>query len=678
MQTYRWDRKLVNGVNMSMSMIFRLSKHPALWMLVLALVLSTLSTAFFHVSPPAEIRAAFAQEPAAGNQLEPPAPIRIAPKALSDRIVEYHMSVQLDPEQKTLQGAQSVTWQNPGGKPVSELYFHMYPNAFQSKRTTFNKESGGKLRSDEMTKDSYGRMDITSIRMEDGLDLSSTLQFVQPDDGNKQDQTLMKVRLPRAVNPGEKTTLKLNFSVQLPYVFARMGYKDDFVMAGQWFPKLAVYEPKGTRGRAEEGWNLHQYHGNSEFYADFGIYNVRIQVPSNYTVAATGFPTKPASDDGKRKTYAFYADDVHDFAWAASPAFVYVEEPFSTPNIPGMKIKLYLDPAHKELKDRYLYAAKRALSKYSEWYGTYPYSTLSIVVPPDGANGAGGMEYPTLITGWAVSEDATGFGLERVIVHEIGHQYWYGMVASNEFEEAWLDEGFTSYAEDLVMESEFGEKPNLPLESSYMTTPAPLKQDAWRYASHSQYADNVYTRGKLVLKGIEDQIGQKQMQRVLRTYFERWRFRHPSTNDFQKTLEDVTKSSWSGYFDQFVYGGLMADYSIDQVHSKKTKQNGETVYEHTVLVRKLGGSYKNVPVQFHFADGSTVERTWEGTDMQVLFTLTSSSPLEWAAIDPEHTLILENKRINNFYQTQIDQKWKVRLHIGLVKLIETLVDGVAW
>ncbi|MDF2671207.1 MAG: EnpEP protein [Paenibacillus sp.] len=664
-----------------MSNVFlRLSKHPALWMLLLALTLGTLSAAFLPAAPAAEIRAALAlaQEPTGSLQVPPAPPVKTAPPALSNRIVEYHMSVQLDADNKILQGAQSVTWKNPGSKPVSELYFHLYPNAFQSKKTTFNKESGGKLRADEMTKDSFGRIDISSVQTEDGLDLSSTLQFVQPDDDNPQDQTLVKVRLPQPVNPGEKLTLKMDFAVQLPYVFARMGYKDDFIMAGQWFPKLAVYEPKGTRGRVEEGWNLHQYHGNSEFYADFGLYNVRIQVPSAYTVAATGFPTKPAVDDGTKKTYSFYADDVHDFAWSASPDFVYTEEPFSTPNIPGMKIKLYLDPAHKELKDRYLYAAKRALTKYSEWFGTYPYSTLSIVVPPAGANGAGGMEYPTLITGWAAGEDPTGFGLERVIVHEIGHQYWYGMVASNEFEEAWLDEGFTSYAEDLLMETEFGEKPNLALESSYMTNPAPLKLDAWRYDSHSHYADNVYTRAKLVLKSIEDQIGQKQMLKVLHTYFERWKFRHPATLDFQQTLEAVTKTSWSEFFDQFVYNGMMTDYSIKQVQTRKVKKAGEVLYESAVVVQKRGGSYKDVPIQFHFTDGSTVEQTWAGKESLTTFTVTSKSPLEWAAIDPYYTLVLENKRINNFYQVQIDEKWNVRFHIGIVKIIESIVGGFTW
>ena len=130
---------------------------------------------------------------------------------------------------------------------------------------------------------------------------------------------------------------------------------------------------------------------------------------------------------------------------------------------------------------------------------TYPYSTLSIVVPPKGGNGAGGMEYPTLITAFAAENDNPGYDLERTVVHEIGHQYWYGMVASNEFEEAWLDEGFTSYAEDKVMESEYGVEPNLPVEASYMTDPAPLKQLSWSYHSHNNYAENVYMRAKLVL-----------------------------------------------------------------------------------------------------------------------------------------------------------------------------------
>ena len=432
-------------------------------------------------------------------------------------------------------------------------------------------------------------MVIREIRTASGEVLTSRMAFIQPDDGNEYDRTLMQLRLSEPLLPGEQITLHLQFEVELPFAFARMGYVgDDFVMAGQWFPKLAAYEREGSRDRNEEGWNLHQYHGNSEFYADFGIYNVRIQVPSDYIVAATGFPIKKAVVTDQTKTYHFYADDVHDFAWAASPHFVYFEEPFSTPDVPGVKIKLYLDPKHAHLKERYFYAAKRSLARFGEWYGSYPYSTLSIVVPPEGGSGAGGMEYPTLITAWAADEDDPSFELERVLVHEIGHQYFYGMVASNEFEEAWLDEGFTSYAEDKLMRLEYGLVTNLALEASYMTSPAALQLFSWHYDSHSHYADNVYIRGKLVLQDIERLISTKTMDRVMRAYFQRWKFKHPTTRDFQKVLEQQTGRSWETYFNDFVYGGLMADYAVDAIHVDAIEHKGSAAYEVPYLSAVMG------------------------------------------------------------------------------------------
>ncbi len=122
-----------------------------------------------------------------------------------------------------------------------------------------------------------------------------------------------------------------------------------------------------------------------------------------------------------------------------------------------------------------------------------------------------------------------------MIVHEIGHQYFYGMVASNEFEEAWLDEGFTSYAEDKVMQKkEYGARSNTPMEASYITAPESLQRNAWDFKTHDNYAENVYTRGKLVLLSIEQQLGKSGMEKVLRTYVDRYKFRHPSTKDFQK------------------------------------------------------------------------------------------------------------------------------------------------
>lgn len=600
------------------------------------------------------------------------------PTSLSQHVVEYHIDVKLNAEQKQLYGQQTLTWTNPGSVPVSELYFHMYPNAFQSKKTSFIQESGGQLRNDKMREDSFGHMNILTMTTTKGEDLTTRMEFVQPDDGNKHDQTLLKVPLSEAIYPGHEYTVQIDFEVVLPFTFARMGYVDDFVMAGQWFPKIAAYEAKGTRDREQDGWNLHQYHGNSEFYANFGSYNVKIQVPADYIVAATGFPTEKPVPQGDRKTYHFYIDDVHDFAWAASPHFEYVEVPFSTENIPGVRIKLYLDPKHAHLEERYLYAAKQSLMRYSEWYGSYPYSTLSIVVPPEGGNGAGGMEYPTLITAWAAEEETPGLDLERVIIHEIGHQYWYGMVASNEFEEAWLDEGLTSYAEDRVMESEYGIISNTLIESSYITSPQSLQRPSWEYRDQNEYAENVYTRAKLVLKTIEQEIGVKQMDQVLRTYFQQWKFKHPSTTDFQNTLEQVTGQSWDKFFEQFVYGGLMLDYAVESIQVQPLRKDGKLLYESTVVIHRNGGFYQPVPIKFHFADNSSYMNNWEGMDNRTQFTLVHSTPVDWVMIDPEYTLILENKHINNFMKTTVNERTQVRWNVGVTKIIETIVGWVAW
>lgn len=598
-------------------------------------------------------------------------------EVFSNRVVEYHMDVKLV-DGNVLQGSQTITWTHPGKKTVSELYFHMYPNAFSSADTTFMQESGGKLRGDVMPTNGYGSMQIKEMKTEDGLSLMHRMQYVQPDDGNMKDTTLIKVRLPKPVKGGESITLHTRFEVKLPKIFARMGTADQFVMAGQWFPKLSVYEPVGTRGRTNEGWNLHQYHGNSEFYADFGIYSVRIRVPETYKVAATGFPTQQAVVKNGEKIYQFYADDVHDFAWSASPDFVYAEEPFSAPNVPGVRIKLYLDPAHEDLKERYFYAAKAALSNYSKWFGPYPYSTLSIVVPPKSGNGAGGMEYPTLVTAFGADDSTPGYDLERTVVHEIGHQYFYGMVASNEFEEAWLDEGFTSYAEDKVMEQEYGLIPNLPVQSGLITSPAPLTQNSWKFDSQNQYAANVYTRGKLVLLGIEQQVGAKTMERILSTYVKKYRFKHPTSSDFQKVVEQVTRTSWTDYFNQYVYGDGMADFAVEKITIHPILKDGQTLYESSVTVQKKGSEYKKVPVLIMFEDGKTMTKEWDGSKERITYKLTYTSPVSWAMTDPLYTIVLENHHMNNFLKAGLDEPTKSRWSMSATKLIEAIFGSLSW
>ena len=601
-----------------------------------------------------------------------------AKEALSQRVAEYHINVQLIPDTETLIASETVTWTHPGAKPVSDLYFHMYPNAFSSPDTTFMKESGGTLRDDTMPENGFGSMTLTDLRTSEGTSLMQRVQFVQPDDGNVNDKTLLKVHLPQPVNGGESVTLKLQYEVQLPKIFARMGASGNFVMAGQWFPKLSAYEPMGTRGVKEESWDLHQYHGTSEFYSDFGIFNVTIAVPSDYTVAATGFPVKNAKLKQDQKIYQFYADDVHDFAWAASPDFTVAEEAFSTPEVPGVRIKVYLDPLHKDLKERYLQAAKAALTYFSKWYGPYPYSTLSIIVPPKEGNGAGGMEYPTLITAFGAKDSSPDTSLERTVVHEIGHQYFYGMVASNEFEEAWLDESFTSYAEDRLMEQEYGIKTNLPLQSSLVTKSEPLNLETWKYAGAESYSRNVYIRGKLVLKDIERQVGTKAMNSIMSTYARKFRFQHPTTSDFQKVVEKVTKKSWQPYFEDYIYGGGAPDFSVDTITMKKNGNSDAQSYESIVKITNKGSHYVDVPIKFTFADGSATERVWSGEGTEATFQLLSDKLLLSAEVDPEHTVLLENKHLNNFRLAEIEPKTLSRWTLSVTKLVETVLGTLVW
>jgi len=172
------------------------------------------------------------------------------------------------------------------------------------------------------------------------------MEFVQPDDQNKDDRTVMRVALPEAVPPGGSITLDIAFQSKLPRVVARSGHKDDFYMVGQWFPKIGVWE--------DGEWNCHQYHASSEFYADFGEFEVAITVPEGYVVGATGRRIGERKNGDGTVTYTHAQEDVHDFAWTKSPDFVEIRKPFTLENPPvRTEMILLVHRDHLNLKDRY-------------------------------------------------------------------------------------------------------------------------------------------------------------------------------------------------------------------------------------------------------------------------------------------------------------------------------------
>ena len=208
--------------------------------------------------------------------------------ALSEHIVAYRIRAELDAARKTVTGHQTLTWRNNSPDTVRELRFHLYLNAFQNEKSSFMRESGGELRGDQASKDDWGYIEVQHMQIAGGADLTHSIRFIHPDDDNADDQTVAAVALPQPVDPGQSITLDIDFLSKLPKVFARTGYRNDFFMVGQWFPKIGVYEKAGDRYATSGAWNCHQFHADTEFYADYGVYDVTLTVPSNYIVGATG------------------------------------------------------------------------------------------------------------------------------------------------------------------------------------------------------------------------------------------------------------------------------------------------------------------------------------------------------------------------------------------------------
>ena len=651
--------------------------------------------------------------------------------AAADRIVDYRISVTLDATRKELTGKERLIWRNPSADPVADLRFHFYLNAFRNTKSTFYKESGGRLRGDVMARDSWGWIDVTSVKLADGTDLKSAMTFEHPDDDNVDDRTVVRVALPQPVAPGASIALDIEFTAKLPQVFARTGYRRNFFLVGQWFPKVGVYEPAGTRGRTAGGWNCHQFHANTEFYADYGHYLVDFTVPSSFVVGATGERKNRVENAGGTTTYTYEQADVHDFAWTADPNYVEIKGTFSAANdvtaaeyaatakllgrtleevrLSDVEVIVLMQPARAGQAERYLQAAKLGLKYFGLWYGRYPYRTLTVVDPAPGAGGAGGMEYPTFIT--AGSSWLLNFwpfsgvrGQEAVTVHEFGHQFWYGLVGNNEFEEAWLDEGINSYSSGKVMELGYGRDTSLGsilglglaeidivrIQNGPNFKYDRVRQPAWSYMNNGAYGFYSYQKPEILLRTLENYLGEQTMARIMRTYHERWRFRHPSSDDFYAVANEVAGQDLTWFFRQAVEAPPVLDYDIGSVSSLRLndprgvfdaakaageKSGAETgqaaadtkkpeLYQTTVVVRRRGEFVFPVDIAFKF-EGMPVERTrWDGRDPWKRYGFVRPERLEWADVDPDRHIVLDVDWLNNARRVEPDSrvaaKWTAR------------------
>ncbi|MEZ0540843.1 M1 family metallopeptidase [Fibrella arboris] len=623
---------------------------------------------------------------------------------LSPQNASYQIEVRLNTQTKRLDGRQTLTWRNTSPDIIRDIQLHLYLNAFRNANSTFMRESGGQLRGDALDKsksENFGWAKLTALSdQRTGESLIGQLQYIQPDDlasgtFNPDDRTVIRVPLSRPVVPGETVVFNMTFQAKLPKVFARTGFSKDFFLVGQWFPKIGVYEPAGMRGRLTGGWNCHQFHAHSEFYADYGVYDVAITTPKPFIVGATGQKTGETINKDSSRTTRWHADDVIDFAWTASPQYDVTESQWRGKNGRPVQIRLMLQPEHREQAQRHFDAVKAALTYFDTYLGPYSYPTLTIVDPPLRASGAGGMEYPTFITAgtsWAIPA-----GLrfpEIVTVHEFGHQYFMLMLASNEFEEAWLDEGFNQYYEGRIMDATYGPQQSMvdwlglrmgDLEASrdgyvHMDNPAisPSYGNVWQLPS-SYYGELTYSKTATWLRTLEGLIGRPVMDEVMQTYFLRWRFKHPNAQSFIDVVNEVVPrrlgqkfgANMNWFFDQVLYGDRVCDYKLVSLTNHSSSPA-------TLRVDRLGDMQLPVEVLVHFENGREETLSWDGKARTRTFALGRKGRVIWAQVDPKHKLYMDVNMLNNSYTVGPSSAPAAKYATRFLFWVENAMQWLAW
>jgi hypothetical protein len=473
------------------------------------------------------------------------------PPPLSPRNVTYSIDGRLDPASRTITASEIITWRNITANPASDLEFHLYWNAWKNARSTFMRESalessGSGPAAARRRPDEWSRIDVTSIAV-GGSDLTASTRFIAPDDENPDDETVMAIPLAQPIAPGGSATIDVRWTAHVPRTFARTGAIGNFFFVAQWFPKLGVLQ--------DEGWNCHQFHSGTEFFSDYGVYDVSLTVPSGWPLGATGVQRERRENTDRTTTHRYYQEDVHDFAWTTSSDFIVQTARFEHATLPPVEMRLLLQPEHANQAERHFDATRTTLKYYGEWYGAYPYGHITIVDPAY-QSGAGGMEYPTLFTAgtrWLAPARVTT--PEGVTVHEAGHQFWYGIVGNNEFEDAWMDEGFNTFSTARAVAQVYD--PNY-LALRYFGGFIPwvfkdvvisretdgnrlsgyrrdAKSDAQSTPTYRYFPATggsiTYNKTALWLNTMERWLGSTELQRIMAAHFARWQIKHPKPGD---------------------------------------------------------------------------------------------------------------------------------------------------
>jgi hypothetical protein len=577
----------------------------------------------------------------------------------SPRVANYQIEGELDWQDKVLRGREALTWRNTGYAPTTELPLHLYLNAFKGPQTLFYKENGSPSAADPRQ---WGYCRLTGLRM-DGLEL----------DGHPgEDATVYWVRLPRPVPPGAGVRLEIEWESRFPQVRTRTGWSRDFLMGAQWYPKAGVYQG--------DHWNCRAYHPGTGFFADFGTYDVTLSVPAGLELAHTGTRVQdseePTPADPRRpgnRLWELHAEDVHDFAWAALARERWIRLSFKYRDV---RVTCFLPPSSKGEFERQHAAVRALLKDAGEWLFPYPYPVLTLVDVPDGAAGPDPLAYPTLAVAPAPPFLPLRLRLrpEQATIHELGHQWFFGMLAADATEEPWLDKGLATWLARKTLERtfqgtfnsrRFQAAPGADGDADYWRDPSvdPLTRSAYQTRDRESGRIAAQAKAPLVLDQLEALLGRPLMERVVHEYAGEMAFRHPTRQDFQRIAERVTGRNLASFWHDFLEGTEVLDVVIQSVTTQDVLEGGwmdapggprfaapqpaAPGRRGRITLLRRGGL--SLPMTLWVRLENRVEQrlAWDGQDRWATFEF--DSPVTAAVLDPDGNYPMLKDRLHASY-----------------------------
>jgi hypothetical protein len=492
--------------------------------------------------------------------------------------VNYSIDVSLNDKEHSLEAFENIDYFNNSPDTLNFIWFHLWPNAYKNDKTAFTDQSleNGNTRfyfSDKEEKGYINKLDFkvnnTTAETEDHP------QYID----------IVKLILPSPLLPGQKVNITTPFHVKLPYNFSRGGHDGQSYQITQWYPKPAVYD--------KNGWHPMPYLEQGEFYSEFGSFDVQITVPENYVVAATGdlqneaekawiqtrknFSWLPVIQKEKNnfgsikstkekfppssvntKTLEYKQDNIHDFAWFADKRFVVRTETMTLLSGKKVEVEAYYVYNSKTIWDSAVYFAQKAIQHYSTLVGQYPYSVVRVVEGPNSFGG--GMEYPTITV---ISPMQNTAALDRVIAHELGHNWFYGILGTNERKHPWMDEGINTYYENLYANS-LKQKKLTQFEQILLESLSAIKKDQpietpSESFTIANYALVAYYKTSKWLTFLCKELGEDTFNKAMQSYYKQWQFKHPYPEDFKNSMEAVSGQNLDSTFSLLYKSGLLPD-----------------------------------------------------------------------------------------------------------------------